>query len=234
MRPSQIGICFSMILLLAISGCRKDKALGKLVYDIPYTISGTKGEDKVRVFTRSGEILAPGLLSYYKAKEIDQLNDYVNMMVAGRQGIDTLRFTTDQEAAAYEAYNRRTYRVSNGKNRLELNTKDTLIGYFNVDQYSKSILYNMCLLKPLVYQEYLYSSTPQYIFGYKAIEKLIVIPQNEELEIPLLTFVWYGNSTLNKDRYFYNKFNSLDPQFYKNMVSGDTVVLKETTILYRQ
>ena len=234
MRLTQAGICFFATLFLTICGCKKDGQVGNVMYDSPYAVYGSKGPEKVRVFTHSGEILAPGLLSYYTVKDIDQLKDYVNMMVAGHQGIDTIRISANQEATTFETYSRSIYKVNKGKNRLELSTKDTLTGYSYFDQYSKTLPYLMSELKPLVFNEYLYSSVPEYTFGYKAIEKLVVIPKNDELEIPLLTFAWYKKQGASSGNYFYNKYNLLDPQFYKTMLSGDTVVLKETTILYRR
>ncbi len=234
MHPAKIGIYLYITLLCMISGCRKEDASNPIVYDSPYSIYSVKAEEKVRVFTRSGELKAPGLLSYYKVKDIDQINDYANMMVAGHLGIDSLRFGANNEAVVYENYNWKTYKLSYGAKNIELSSKDTVTGFTLFDPYSKTIQYHMSSVKPIIYQEYIYNSIPVYTFGYRGIEKLIVFPQNEQLEIPLLTYAWYNYHPVNAGQYLVNRYNSLNPDFYKYIQTGDTVIVKETTVVYRR
>jgi len=212
--------------------CKKSDKMDSILFETPYSINRSLEMGKIRVFTQAGELKNGNLVAQYAAAESDNLNGYVDQILQLHTGIDTITFGSAGEASAIENYSRITYTVSSNGSQLELSTKDDVNRYCYFDVYSKTILYSIVRLKPLFFEESLFSSIPQYTFKYRSQEKLIAIPKGTELHLPLLTFAWFNRLPTTAGNYFYNKYNELDPSFYKSIPKGDTVIVKETMIVY--
>ena len=114
---------------------------------------------------------------------------------------------------------------------MTLTSRDTLTGFISGIEMSRNIQYFLPKPRRELYSEYLAGvSQGTYLFNYRYRDKLEVRSGGGQvLVVPIILYSWYRAGNIYTREFIPG---SLDPQFYKNITSGDTVAVREYQLTY--
>jgi hypothetical protein len=217
-------------LITIIYSCQKDSLSGT-PYHSTYYKSGIITTATVRLFTSKGEITDRLLVDRFNGVDSSIFNYWADY-IANEQGfMDSIIFTDDQNAFVVEYYNRVSCNVIYQKGSFILTQSGISTAYSYEDIFTNTISYFIGQIKPDVLTEYLVSSTRgNYQFGYTAGFKYVLERKGEKIFAPLIQFLTH-HDLLNQGSSGYVN-NMLQEDFYKKLIVGDTVALRQYRVLY--
>ncbi len=221
---------FLLVLLtaIAVAACQKNDD-SRITYPSIYRKSGLKPAGELRLFSSNGEILDPAALSRFNLLDSANFTSYSDYVRDNQETMNRIHFQDPHHAAITDRYLERNCLVTRESSRMIVSGIDTIVGYSQADQFTRSPSYYISQVKPEVYTEYLISSTRGYYqFGYTGREKFVLDRYKGQLVAPFIIF------TLHGPQQWYSSFvnNVLQDDFYKNILAGDTITLKEVLVLY--
>lgn len=226
-----ISLFFLLVCFLYLFSCRKEDTVIQVSYPSVYTKSELRITSAFRVFSSQGEINTPSIISRFSESDTSFLSYIANSLLTRQGWIDTIQFSAPPQAKVTYHYYAINCLVSPESGKIILSRTDTSNGFTGGEVLRKTLAFNMGLIKPEVYSEYIYSSTGgNYLFGYTAKEKFVFTEYEKQLSAPVILF------KLRKDgvsQYDYTN-NILPTNFYKTLQTGDTLSIWECSILYQK
>jgi len=144
--------------------------------------------------------------------------------------MDSIRFVDEQHAIVNDGYAHRSCTIDHENEALILTRTDTSQSTCSGDQFTRTMTYYVGEIKPVVYSEYLVSSTRgYYVFGYTSTGKYVLQESNGQLVAPEIFFVYHTTNY-----YQGNTNNILQDDFFKNMAEGDTASIMGYQLLYEK
>jgi len=220
-------ITVSSFLLLFIS-CNKENDFD-IAYGSLYYKSEAQKLPVVHYYNQNGEISNTSIPSFWIQDDTAHSTYLLSLQL--QQGrLDTIKFLSQQEAVI-KTYNIETkYTTSNDGSNMILTSKDLISGYSFWDEYTKSPNYYSLKYKTEVASEWIRSSVRgDYQFGYSGRTKAVIDKSGDKLVLPFL-FIRQRRGGFSRGSYIEN--NLLQPDFYKNIMPGDTIVIMEAKVFY--
>jgi hypothetical protein len=220
-----ISACCIMFFL---SFCKKNI---DITYKTKYVKSDARSTGLIRYFSSNGEINVNSIPPGWIGQDTDQLNYYLDNF--RQQGyFDTLMFISDQEAI-FKIYTIETkYNARKDGTKYILERSEITTQYSGHDEFTRSPHYYLLLYKPTVIDEWIYSSVRgDYVFGYRAKPIAPLAESDGKLLMPLILFRQRRKGLPINSSYLTNQ---LENNFYKNIIAGDTVCLREAQAIYEK
>ena len=211
--------------ILAFYSCKKENT--KLASDSVYHKTIKEGY-AIRVFARSGEINQPSIVNRF----LDLDSAWISYLAQYLGYLDTIRVVDDEYAKLFESAHYKDYSYLFRGRDIRFTSRDTFMGYNNGEVFTKSINYKISTFKPVVFYEYLVSSTAgNYQFGYAGRREFFATADGDKLRIPWIVLVVHTSSTNRESHTIQNK---PDFNFYQSIAANDTAVLREYSIIYEK
>jgi hypothetical protein len=225
------ALSVAVLLLLFASSCKKDSTF-QLDISARYKKTGLLQTGPTRLFTPGGEIKTSSIIAKFEDRDEDWLDAIAKSLFPQTGRIDTIRVSDAENIYVHDNYQYTLYGVSAKGNNSTLIAKDTTTGMSYYEVYTRTIQYNICLYKPPVFSEYLVSSTRGvYGFGYTTRHQYYLEQEGEGFRLPWITGVFHGGNGSTSSITIQNK---IDPDFYKTLAAGDTVVIREYAVSYKK
>lgn len=215
----QIALC-----AILFSSCDKEEPGPIQLQAGEYYETGIEEAGSIRVFTQAGEIKTASIISRFDLEYSEDLAWKIENLLYLK---DTIIVYGSERAALKGEGSLRNYDITSTGSILKFTSADILQSYSYNEVYTKRLDYNMSLHKPIVVNEFLISSVGGYEFGYNHHPQIILTKESGKLKAPLIIFFLHHNWNWHN-----NVQNKLDPHFYKMLLPGDTVVLREHMMLY--
>ena len=220
-------ITVSFFLLLFFS-CNKEND-----FDVSYGSLYYKSEAQkvpvVHYYNQNGEINNTSIPSFW-IQDDTAYSTYLLGLQLQPGRFDTIKFLSQQEAVIKIYSTETKYTTANDGGNMILTSKDNISGYSSGDEYTKSPPYYSVKYKTEVASEWIRSSVRgDYIFGYLGKSKAVVDKSGDKLVLPFL-FIRQRRGGFIRGAYMEN--NLLQPDFYKNIMAGDTIVIMEAKVFY--
>jgi len=214
-------IFFTLFLLLVIlSDCKKDD--NSTPQHGTYHMAATNGSS-IRVFAKSGEIKDPAIVDRFTQidnAEISRVSDHMRTF-------DTIQIIDGNNARLLEFGKYKDFTYVPISKDFNFYNSDTVSGYSSGEVYSRTLSYEICLYKPIVFSEIVVSSTQgAYQFQYKRRKDYYIEKSNNQLVTPWIVFTYHYAGKHDT----YSIQNRLDNNFYKSLQSQDTVVMREYSL----
>ena len=224
-------VYLAILLTAIIASCKKDNASIPLSYPSSYFKTGIQRTGGYKVFSTNGEVRDRTIISRFR--EMDSLYNFylIENLGNGRDYLDTVHFMNAQHATVRHNYISRKCFVGQTSGMLVLTRVDTTMNYSGEDPMTETLSYHLPLIKPEVFNEFVYSSVQgYYLFGYTGKEKFVFRISNGKLNAPVVLFVKYSKALSRND--FVN--SPMQQDFYSKIRIGDTVTIQEAQILYEK
>jgi hypothetical protein len=219
---------FMFLTAIAVVACQKNDD-SRITYPSVYRKSGLKPAGELRLFSSNGEIRVPALLSRFNFLDSANFTNYSNYARDNQETMNRIQFQDIHYAIITDRYLENNCRVTRESSRMILSGIDTIVGYSQSDEFTRSPSYYISTVKPDVYAEYLVSSTGGfYQFGYTGRGKYILDRYRGQLVAPFIIFTQHRQ----QEQYTLYINNILEEDFYKDILPGDTIALKEYLLLY--
>ncbi|MFI5154877.1 MAG: hypothetical protein ACHQEM_01750 [Chitinophagales bacterium] len=215
---------------LGIFFCSCNKDGGQFTYNATYHKAGLKVGGDLRLFSTFGEINDPLLLSKFNHEDSSNFFLFANYIATNTQMMDSIRFPDPLNVKLLLDYSWVNCQVSQHVDRLVLTRTDTTSAINSGDLFSASLPYYLCQYKPVIFEEWLISSTRgDYEFGYSSKEKYAMRISGGQLSAPIIEF-----HSVHQGGFYFHVNNYLQEDFYKNISVGDTVSLRYYYIQYEK
>lgn len=211
-----------------IYSCKKETAI-QINYNYTYQKTGSAAAGPIRVFARTGEIR-----DYKIVKKITILDSADFTSVGYDWGFNQLMmncsFSNAGQGVVTNYYTSENCTSIQVNGYLRLNGSNNITGYSGGDIYTHSFLYNIVQMKPIVFNQYLASSTNgNYQFEYTGLQTYIFTQWQHQLVAPVFLYAVRSNNY-----YYSGYFNNIpDYNFFKQIPVGDTLILQEFYLLYK-
>ncbi len=216
------------VFVILFSSCDKEPKPIQLEVG-EYYRTGIEEAGSIRVFTQAGEIKIDSLIEQFELYSSLEFDSRINYLNNTRSSIDSIIVHTSKRATIGSEDRTINYEINSTESFLKLTSSDTLKGFIYDDVYTKSLDYHIGMHKPVVLSEYLVSSGNSYGFCFTYHSQVILTKEAGKPKAPLiLAYKHYANYS-NQIK---NIQNFIDPNFYKLLLPGDTVVLQEYMKLY--
>jgi hypothetical protein len=190
-----------------------------------------KANGELRVFSKAREITDPAIISRFNQTDSSIFAQIASYMINSRSVLDTIKFSTGKQASVIDRDISVNCTVKVQSKSLLLTAVDPEIGSTSGEVFTRKVDYNIGQVKPEVFSEYLISSTGgYYIFGYSYKPKFILKQSGSQLIAPVIQFAEHSSNT------YFGKWvnNSLQGDFYKSLLVGDTLTLRQYLIIYEK
>lgn len=208
--------------------CKKETAV-QINYNYTYQKTGSSVAEPIRVFANTGEIRD------FKVVKRFTLQDSADFASTSYYwGVDNwmmnCRFLNAQQGVLTNYSQPETCTTTMVNGYLRLNGSNTFTGNSYGVDFTHSFIYNIIQMKPIVFNQYLISSTNgNYQFEYTGLQTYVFTQWQQQLVAPWFIFALHSNY-----RYYSSYFNNMvDYNFFKQIPAGDTLVLQEYYILYK-
>lgn len=219
---------FLFLLLLAFS-CNEEEAI---MPNSPAMLhkTGLKQTSNLRVFSSNGEIKTRAILNRFEGFDSLYFN-YNDRTLGNYNSIDSLQFMTQGNARLFVYFQWIEYSLSEQENSLVMTRtlQEKVCCYTQV--YTQSVEYYLGKIKSDIAYEYIYSSTGgNYLFGYTGRQRSVLQKVGDQWGLPIINYSIHQDKT----GYSFNGWrnNVLQADFYKHIVAGDTVAIRESVILF--
>lgn len=213
-------------LLFAFFSCKKESGMLKPTS----TFHKTKKEASapIRVFSNSGEIILASTVNRfvnYDSNWISQLSNRLGYL-------DTIRILEDHTAKLFDDSRYKDFFYTGLLRDIRFTAKDTSTFYSGEEVYTRTLNYYIGWFKPIIFNEYIISSTAgYYTFGFSSQKEFYLVKENDHLAAPWMIYILRrqgGNVSMNRIQ------NKLDPGFYHSLAATDTLVLQEYSVIYEK
>jgi hypothetical protein len=214
---------------IAVLSCSKDGA-SLLNSPSTYFKSRIDGVGTIRVFTNTGEVKTAGTVNRFKAIDSNWYTTLTNDLIIYRGKLDSFRIIDPKNMGVNDNFLYSSYSVTAKGENITLTAKDTTTGIVYDEVFSRNLYYHLSFYKPLVFNEYLFTSTGGfYGFQYSTLKQFFLIQGDNLLKVPwVLAVVHKANGSIKPVQLQ----NKADFNFYKNLNTGDTVSIREYEISY--
>jgi hypothetical protein len=217
------------LLILAFS-CNKDD-VSPINYPSSYTKSGFEFTGGVRVFSTTGEIKSASIVKRLTKLDTPLFNIFAHYLRHERV-LDKLDFVDSKNNVVDSEYRERNCSFETAGDLVILTEIDTTRAccYYQ-EVFSRSWRYKIGRIKALIYSEFIVSSTRgDYLFGFNGSIKHVFMKNGGDVVAPVI--MYYRHSPAQVESGYTN--NVLQPAFYKNLASGDTIAIIESRVLYER
>ena len=215
MKPIWYVSLFASVIL--VYSCKKDNAH----LDAPSVYHKSKKEGQtIKVYSSNGEIN----YTYIVDRFLQLDSGLISNVAYNLASVDSIRIIDGANAKLFGyGYNNYTY-IATGKD-IRFFSIDTLYGYSSGEILTRSWTYQVSVFKPVVYREYITSSTAgNYLFGYVGKREVYAYVDDGKLVIPWYVLLIHNGQPNSK---IFTLQNRLVPEFYKLIAPKDTVVMRE-------
>lgn len=222
---------FIFALWVFIAACKKEEGFLSIAYPSIYHKSKITTNGELRVFSKAGEITDLAIISLFNQSDSNIFSQIADYMINNRGMLDTIQFFDSQRARVVDRDISVNCTVMKESSGLVLTSMDTAIRSTNGEVFTRKIDYTIGQVKPEVFSEYLISSTGgYYVFGYSYKPKFILKQSGSQLVAPVIQFAEHNTNT------YFGKWvnNSLQGDFYKSLLVGDTLTLRQYLIIYEK
>jgi len=157
----------------------------------------------------------------------------VNLAQNPQGFLDSVHFES-RSSAVISAYAQKiNYSVSQENGAFILTSRDTLTGFISGTEMSRNLQYFLPSPRRELYSEFLTGvSQGMYRFNYRYRDKLMVRSDaGQNLAIPIMLYSWYRSGNIYAREFI---AGALDRSFYPNIVTDDTVAVREYDFHYTQ
>ncbi len=209
--------------------------------DVPFN-AGYHKKDVIpaggfRLFARSGEIKDENIVHKFLGLDSFQINYVPQDIMTNHWFLDSIRFTSAIYTSVFQDVTEIHCNTLIDGAKIILTDTVAATGIYPYDLYTKSFSYNAREDKPVVYAEYIYSSTRgfyQFAFDYQP--KFILTnsgpgKSGRKITAPIVVYVQHSTN------YYYSRElvnDKLTADFYNQIPMGDTVSIQEFTVRYDQ
>jgi hypothetical protein len=228
----RIILLIGLLVLCSIQwSCSKSD--GKISYHTFYHKTKIKPSSGILVYSNQGQITDIDIVNRLIAIDSFYFSYHRNDITSSYNNYhDSIEFIDALHAKVLIDYNNwSNCDITDQFPRLILTRKDTLtVSGVQYDPFSQTLPYWLCQYKPLIYQEWLVSSTRgYYLFGYSGNDKFAFKLSGDQLYAHITMYV--EHKQLFQTGYV-NNF--LDENFYLNLPDGDTVTIQSHSLLYEK
>ena len=209
--------------------------------DVPYNV-GYHKKDVIpaggfRLFARSGEIKDENIVNRFLGLDSLQINYVPRGIMTNHGFLDSIRLISAIYTSVFQYGTEIHCNTLIDGAKIILTDTVTATGIYPYDLYTKSFGYNALEDKPVVYAEYIYSSTRGfYQFAVDFQPKFILTNSGQgksgrKITAPIVVYVQHSANYYYSMEFANGKFTA---DFYNQIPIGDTVSLQEFAVRYDQ